>query len=111
IDLPKYLDPNPWRLFDFEEKIKMRIDFWQHLHSIYLQILVEYGWIGFALWAWGIALIVSPCFVDGSLKRDHLAWASFISITAFLVHNSVDILFVNSLDLIFACHLVIAGIL
>ena len=106
-DLRSYLDSHPQDFFDLDLGFKHRMDFWQHLHSIYLQTLALYGAIGFCLWAIGMALLVSGSFQYAGRHWDLICWASLLGLTAFLIHNTVDILFVNSLDLLFATHLAI----
>jgi O-antigen ligase len=76
--------------------------FWQHLHNKYLQIIVEYGLIGFLLWVAALGLMVWPLLLRPT-RSDHYFIAAFqISGLAFLIHNTVDILFVNSFDILFA---------
>ncbi|MFA5974888.1 MAG: O-antigen ligase family protein [Elusimicrobiota bacterium] len=105
--LPQFLDEDSRQFFKFELTFMKRIDFWQHLHSIYLQVLIEYGGIGFLLWALGMALLAGTSLGSLMASRDILAWGAAISVMAFLAHNSVDVLFVNSLDLLLACYLAI----
>jgi len=85
-------------------------DFWQHLHNLYLQILVEYGLIGFAVWGLGLGSLIYRAWkglpINGDLKTS-LKPFFFISVVGFLVHNTVDIVTVNSFDMVFGILLAI----
>jgi O-antigen ligase len=81
---------------------KHRVDFWQHLHNIYLQMLVEYGAIGLILWALAFSILCLPLFQPSLGPFNMFQIAFQISGIAFLIHNGVDILFVNSFDLVVA---------
>jgi len=78
-----------------------RVNFWQHLHNEYLQVLVENGLIGLILWAAAFSLLALPLFRADILGSNPLFCAFQVSGLAFILHNSVDILFVNSLDIVF----------
>jgi O-antigen ligase len=108
--LPSYLDANGLKLWTYELNAKHRVEFWMHLHSMYLQILVEYGMIGFLLWSFAMTALVAPSL---SALSQHgtgsvLPMAFLISALAFLIHNTVDILFVNSFDLLFVILVVLS---
>ncbi len=101
--LPAHLFGESSVLYQRDLMFKHRNDFWQHLHSIYLQLLVEYGVIGFLLWALALSTLITPTIL--SLKEIPLQPMTpyfLMSIIGFSIHNSVDILFVSSLDLLFA---------
>jgi O-antigen ligase len=73
---------------------------WMHLHSFYLQTLVEYGLLG------GVFLFTALGRMTWKAWRGHLhaplGFYWMISVIAFWMHNLVDVLMVNSLDLLFA---------
>lgn len=78
---------------------------WQHLHNLYLQILVDLGSVGFALWAGGLGILVWRALrVNQNASSGVLSVNSVLSVSiiAFLVHNLVDIVTVNSFDMVFA---------
>jgi len=100
--LPSYLDENSLKLLNYEWDAKHRMDFWSHLHSMYLQMLVEFGLVGFLLWSLAMTTLIMPGFAALSKAGATFFSAAFlISVTAFLIHNTVDILFVSSFDLLF----------
>jgi O-antigen ligase len=80
--------------------------FWIHLHNLYLQILVEHGFLGASLFFLALAGVVQKAF-----GKFH-SWqtqACRVSIIGFLVHNLVDITAVNSFDLLFAVLIALAN--
>jgi O-antigen ligase len=88
---------------------KYHAQFWQHLHSLYFQVLVEYGIVGFLFWAGGIGFILLKA-LKTTFKEIELFRPFFlISVLAYLTHNLVDMLAVNSLDLIFVILLAITA--
>lgn len=99
-----YLD-NQWlRLYNEQLALLHRLDFWQHLHNVYLQVMVDYGLAGFGLWALALGSMLWPTFrdfSDVSQMRRTIKPYFLISGLAFLAHNFVDILFVSSMDLLF----------
>lgn len=102
-NLPQHLSGEAKLLYTQDIQFKHRNDFWQHLHSIYLQIVVEYGVLGFILWSCALAALLTPAFVTlKNFTEFSLSNYFVISLMAFLIHNSVDVLFVSSLDLLFA---------
>jgi O-antigen ligase len=103
--LPKNLKGSSLAILQDELINKHRNDFWQHLHSLYLQMAVEYGLIGFTLWFLGLYFLIGPCFTELRLmpSADYkLRFYFSVSILAYLLHNMVDILFTNNLETIFA---------
>jgi len=88
-------------LFDKDLRYNGGVLFWQHLHNAYLQFLVEYGWVGFILWALAMSVMCRPLFVF-PLKTSSTQLAFMVSGLAFLIHNNWDYLYVNSFDLVFA---------
>ena len=97
-----YLEGGAARLYDYELREKHRLDFWQHLHSIYLQILVEYGLPGLFLWGLALSVLAAPALSRLSASAPPLDRIVPLALIAFFVHNTVDILFVNSIDLLMA---------
>jgi len=57
--------------------------------------------IGLILWAAAFSLLALPLFRADILGSNPLFCAFQVSGLAFILHNSVDILFVNSLDIVF----------
>ena len=96
--LPHYLDGFGLTLWNYE---RLHIEFWQHLHNLYFQVMVEYGLIGFALWAGALGTLLCKAFRTTFEKEELFHPFFMISILAYLTHNLVDMLAVNSLDLIF----------
>jgi len=102
--IDSYLSIEDRQLFKTDNAGKP-ILFWQHLHNLYLQLVIDLGLIGFALWVGGFGLLVWR-----ALRNVHAQMASGlcvstflgISVIAFLVHNTVDIITVNSFDVVFA---------
>jgi len=79
------------------------IGFYFHLHNLYLQMLVELGLIGFMLWAGGFGYLVWRALrKQQSDAVFSIAPILSISIVGFMVHNLVDIVTVNSFDMMFA---------
>jgi O-antigen ligase len=101
-DLPSYLSPGSLRIFEDDLGGKRRIDFWQHLHNLYLQIAVDYGVIGFVLWAVGLGILVRTAYLQALEEPLSLKPYFVMSIIAFLVHNTVDLMTVSSLDILVA---------
>jgi len=99
--LPGYLTEQLLRIYQYELQPEVQTRFWVHLHSIYLQILVEYGFLGFFFWSLGIGGLLWKAYKNKALSPDRF-WPYFmVSIIGFLVHNIVDVLTVSSLDLLF----------
>ena len=98
-EFPEYLTPE-----QLPNYLHPAHPFWTNLHSIYIQILVEYGIIGFLLWIAALAYLLKPSFQSSVQEpvSPANAWQPYllIGIAAFLIHNLVDILFVSSLDLL-----------
>jgi len=106
--IKNYLSGPELKRYNDELLSKQRVDFWISLHNIYLQMAVEYGLIGFLIWISALAWMLYPLiFIRAG--RGFSLWAPpycfLISILAFLLHNTVDILFVNSFDLLFVIQL------
>ena len=105
--LPDYLSSR--QLADHESEVRSRghADFWQHLHNLYLQISVDYGVPGLMLWVVGLLFLIVPLYRYPPDPLKAWSWAfpyMLLSLTAFLLHNTVDILFVSSLDVLFAAY-------
>ena len=99
--LPHYLTGIGLHVYKNELfEAKHWIDFWQHLHNIYLQILVEYGFLGYGLWVLSLMLLLRPALRGDSHSAFVIGFQA--SLIGFLVHNMVDIMFVGSFDLLFA---------
>lgn len=99
--LRSFLKGAALQLYDLDLRCNGRVLFWQHLHNAYLQFLVGYGCVGFALWAVAMALLSLPLFLW--LPQASLLQRAFmVSGLAFLLHNGWDYLYVNSFDLVFA---------
>lgn len=110
-NISRYLTGESLALYKYEAVHKHHQDFWQHLHSIYLHMLVEYGLLGFFLWLAALAALVVPAFVyrrENNFSSQDLQPFFLVSATSFLIHNTVDLLFVGSLDLIFVMLLALA---
>jgi hypothetical protein len=73
---------------------------WQHLHNFYLQTLVEYGIAGGVLLFAALGRMLWKAW--RRYREAPLGPYWMMSLIAFLVHNLVDILMVNSFDLLFA---------
>ncbi len=97
-----YLTVPERRQYNDELFFTHRVNFWLHLHNMYLQILVEYGAIGWVLWASAWALLCVSLFRPSLHPSNAYHIAFQVSGIAFLLHNGVDILFVNSFDLLVA---------
>ncbi len=102
-EIRSYLDGDNLQHYDFEMRVKGHIDFWQHLHNLYLQLAVDSGLIGLLLWltAIGLGLWHSLPGTPGR-PESNLILCLWMSAIAFLVHNAFDIATVNSFDLLFA---------
>jgi len=86
--------------------------YWSHLHNLYLQVLVDYGLIGFILWGGGFSSCIYQAWktLSSSTRQRTSAVPYFaISIIAFLVHNCVDILTVGSFDMVFGVLLAVTA--
>lgn|GEM_PF-1966504 len=105
--LPDYLTNESLRIWHDDLIYKHDVDFWQHLHSLYFQILVEYGMIGFMLWAGGLGTIIYRAMRRTLAETELIHPFFMISIVAYLTHNLVDMLTVHSLDLLFVIFLAI----
>jgi O-antigen ligase len=105
--IQQYLPPNQELFFRRELRAKGRIDFWMHLHNLYLQVATIYGFVGYFFWALAMIGLILPGIRRFS-SESQTFWqaAMMISLLAFLVHNLFDVLTVNSLDLIFAVYAV-----
>lgn len=101
-ELPRYLSGRGLELYQLDVRDYKQLNFWQHLHNSYLQVLVTYGSIGFVLWSVALLAMLQSAFIPLSTTRNTLVKGIQISVVAFLVHNTVDIMFVNSFDLIVA---------
>ncbi len=77
---------------------------WVHLHNLYLQMLITHGLVGATLWFGGLMCCVYLA-VKGFRRADPNRFPMnsyfMISILAFLIHNMVDIVSVNSFDMFF----------
>jgi O-antigen ligase len=80
-------------------------DAWQHLHSLYLQMLVEYGLVGALLWASAFFYLIYKSWVHST--ADLLSRCFKVSVVAFLIHNLFDVITVNRFDILFAILLVL----
>lgn len=100
--LPGFLSKQNFAFYKKELKYKLRIDFWQHLHNAYLQLAVDYGLAGLLIWLSSMSSLCVGAFSSMRSSKNTLRLAMQMSLIAFLIHNSVDILFVNSLDWLFA---------
>ena len=104
-----YLSGPELVLFDFEMVQKGHIDFWQNLHNLYLQLGVEYGLIGLALWLFAMSLGIWRRGADSAGDEGSpLKTCLWLSAIAFLVHNTLDIATVNSFDLLFGTWLALS---
>jgi putative inorganic carbon (hco3(-)) transporter len=104
-----YLSGDALALYKFNSEGQI-VGFWVHLHNLYLQMLVEHGLIGFSFWIGALGLMVVRAvqvFRLSSQTERSMKSVFMISIIAFLVHNCVDIVKVNSLDMIFGVFLAI----
>lgn len=102
--IKQYLSAESLKIYMDDLAVRKNVDFWQHLHNLYLQIAVEYGLVGLLIWAGGLFYLVQKAFrvhPREELDKNSLRPYAQISIIAFLVHNLVDILTVTSLDLLF----------
>lgn len=99
--IASYLKGPSRTLYDEDVQFHHRTEFWMHLHNMYLQVLVENGWIGYVLWSLALSLLIAPLLGPGLRQAGPLLAAFQMSALAFLIHNTVDILFVNSFDLAF----------
>ena len=104
--LPNYLDGLGLELWNGEKK---HVEFWQHLHSLYFQILAEYGLLGFFLWAIGLGGMLYRSLRTTFKELELFQPFFIISILAYLTHNLVDMLAVNSLDLLFVVLLALSA--
>jgi len=103
--IKSYLTGEPALLYKLDLIYNNGIYFWIHLHNLYLQYLVEYGLTGATFFFCALGLLVSKAF------RSDPTWlntACLISIIGFLVHNLVDILAVNSFDVLFGILIALA---
>jgi O-antigen ligase len=107
--LPDFLTGASRTLWDNELRQKTRVDFWQHLHNLYFQIIVEFGLIGFFFWGFGLYGMLRQSIASAIKSPDTLDVFFLISIMAYLFHNLVDMLAVNSLDLLFVMLLAITS--
>jgi len=99
----EYLSPEMKSFYDFEMLYKnKKPDFWQHLHNLYLQIMVEFGLAGFLLWCIGFFGLVYASVRSVINRSAGLKSYFLISVIAYLIHNTVDMMMVSSLDIVFA---------
>ncbi|MGQ0644812.1 MAG: O-antigen ligase family protein [Elusimicrobiota bacterium] len=103
-DIPAYFSKQGAVLHQRDLGEKKRFDFWQHLHNAYLQMAVEYGLAAALIWAGALLSLVRRAFLAVKRRGDAglFSVAALVSLVSFLVHNLVDVLFVHSLDLLFA---------
>jgi O-antigen ligase len=104
--IKSYLTGASLELYNLELEYYHDVRFWIHLHNLYLQYLVEYGFLGGGLFFWALGQMVRKAF------HSTLTWigiACQVSIIGFLVHNLVDILSVNSFDILFGILIALAG--
>src|SRR5258708_19160391 len=100
-----YLSEKDREFFMLDRYSGRLIGFWQHLHNLYIQMLVDLGLIGFSLWAGALGLLVWKALAkkkDAVFARMSINRVLSASIIAFLIHNLVDIVTVNSFDMVFA---------
>ncbi len=101
-DVTSYMDSWQKYIFQYDLDTHHRLVFWQHLHNAYLQLLVEYGLIGFLLWFGGMMWLVNAAARHTGENKGLWPYCFLVSIAAFFIHNTVDVLFVASFDLIVA---------
>lgn len=103
VKISSYLTGTAHRIYIEDLQFNGRVNFWQHLHNEYLQILVEQGWIGFILWAAAFSVLILPLFLFNPTfnSSSWILTAFQVSGFAFLLHNAFDVVFVNSFDLVF----------
>jgi O-antigen ligase len=99
---PSYFSEEARSVYEWDIRSKNRLDFWQHLHSLYLQTAVEFGLFGLALLCAGIFALVRPAYLQAMAQPTGVKPYFFMSIVGFLVHNTVDLMMVSSLDILFA---------
>lgn len=103
--LPSYLDRAQKQLYIDDYFVYKRLDFWQHLHNLYLQMAVDYGIVGFLLWLGALASLLYRAFRGANRLSSMTAIGFCLALVSFLLHNLFDITTVNSFDLIAACYL------
>lgn len=99
--LPQFISPSELAIHNQQISHFGRPVFWQHLHNFYLHTAVEYGLIGLTL----VLAILLSLFLPIRIKHAKY-WSPFllVSVLAFFIHNTVDILFVHSLDMLLAVY-------
>lgn len=66
-----------------------------HSHSLYLQLFVEYGVVGFIVFIGVIYNFYKETFISYIRKKDLMICASIAAITGFLVQSATDYTFYN----------------
>lgn len=100
-----HTDAKHQALYDMEKRVKRRQDFWSHLHNLYLQMAVEYGMVGFALWVFAFGGLFLKALERVHKSQTPLRPLIGAALVGFLVHNLVDITTVNSFDLLISTFL------
>ena len=95
-----YLSPDEFFIYMRNQLYDRQHGLWLHLHNLYLQIFVEYGFLGGSFLLAGLAGLIRKAFSWPDASAWHKAFR--ISIIAFLVHSLFDILTINSFDYLFA---------
>lgn len=103
VQIRDYLEGKAKDLYDYEfNQKKNRIDFWQYIHNLYLQIMVDYGLIGFLFWLVGFGGLIYRALSSVYARRPSLFDFYVFAIAAFLAHNFFDVTTINSFDLVIA---------
>ena len=66
-----------------------------HSHSLYLQLLVEYGFVGFIVFAGIIYNFYKETIISYIKEKNWIIAASIAAITGFLIQSATDYTFYN----------------